>query len=53
MKVPESLIDYVLIHELAHLNHMDHSDAFWAEVGSHDKDYKKHRKLLKNYDPSV
>ena len=53
MKLPEILIDYVLIHELAHLNHMDHSDSFWQEVESHDKDYKKHRKLLKNYNPGV
>lgn len=53
MKLPESLIDYVLTHELAHLNHMDHSDAFWREVGEHDKDYKSHRKLIKNYDPGV
>ena len=37
MKVPEVLRDYVILHELAHLNHMDHSKAFWAEVGSHDK----------------
>ena len=40
MKVPEVLRDYVILHELAHLNHMDHSKAFWAEVGAHDKNYK-------------
>ena len=37
MKVPEALRDYVILHELAHLNHMDHSKDFWAEVGRHDK----------------
>ena len=49
MDVPEPLRDYVIIHELAHLSHMDHSKAFWAEVESHDKDYKIHRKSLKSY----
>lgn len=53
MKLPQTLIDYVIIHELAHLNHPDHSKAFWTEVKQHDKDYKTHRKLLKNYHPGV
>ena len=30
MKVPEVLRDYVIIHELAHINHPNHSAAFWA-----------------------
>lgn len=53
MQVPETLRDYVIIHELAHLNHMDHSAAFWAEVGSHDPHYKEHRKTLKAFSPGV
>ena len=53
MNLPEKLRDYVLIHELAHLNHMDHSKAFWAEVASHDKNYRDHRRRLKNYSPGV
>lgn len=53
MQVPEPLRDYVLIHELAHLNHMDHSPAFWAEVGSHDPRYKDHRRRLKAFTPAV
>ncbi len=53
MKVPEVLRDYVILHELAHLNHMDHSKAFWAEVGSHDKNYKNHEKKLKMFNPGV
>ena len=51
MKVPEVLRDYVILHELAHLKHMDHSKAFWAEVGSHDKNYKSHEKKLKLFSP--
>lgn len=53
MKLPEQLRDYVILHELAHLNHMDHSKAFWAEVGSHDKNYKLHDKRLKMFSPGV
>lgn len=53
MKLPEALRDYVILHELAHLNHMDHSKDFWAEVASHDKNYKNHEKKLKMYSPGV
>ena len=53
MKLPEALRDYVILHELAHLNHMDHSKAFWAEVGTHDKNYKIHEKKLKMFNPGV
>ena len=53
MKVPEPLRDYVILHELAHLNHMDHSKAFWAEVGEHDRNYKSHEKKLKMFNPGV
>ena len=53
MKVPEVLRDYVILHELAHLNHMDHSRAFWAEVGSHDRNYKNHEKKLKHFSPGI
>ena len=53
MQVPEVLRDYVIIHELAHINHPDHSAAFWAEVGEHDPRYKEHRKKLKMFSPGV
>lgn len=53
MQIPEPLRDYVIIHELAHLNHMNHSAEFWAEVAEHDPHYKEHRKKLKLFNPSV
>lgn len=43
---PPEVIDYVLIHELAHQIHMDHSAKFWALVAKYDGDYKRHRRLL-------
>lgn len=53
MNLPKPLRDYVIIHELAHLNHMDHSAAFWREVASHDLHYRYHEKSLKKFSPSV
>lgn len=44
---PPAVIDYVLIHELAHLVHLDHSDKFWALVAKYDGAYKSHRRALK------
>lgn len=40
-------IDYVVIHELSHLVHFDHSKAFWSVVGKYCPDYKRIRKDMK------
>lgn len=47
--LPEELLDYVVIHELAHRRHMNHSADFWAEVEKYCPDYKVQRKWLKEY----
>ena len=47
--LPEALIDYVFVHELAHLKHMNHSKVFWSEVEKQIPDYKKRREELKRY----
>ena len=41
------IIDYVVVHELAHLRHMNHSSHFWDLVGIHIKDYRPLMKSLK------
>lgn len=51
MNLPKELIDYVLIHELVHTRHLNHSAAFWDEVAVHYPEYKSARKKLKNYSP--
>lgn len=44
---PPGIIDYVVVHEMSHLVHADHSKRFWDKVGSILPDYKKRRKWLK------
>lgn len=45
--VPYELLEYVVVHELCHLRHMDHSDAFWEEVSGYISDFRERRKILK------
>lgn len=48
MLAPEAVRDYVVVHELAHRRHMNHSAAFWAEVARILPDYKIRVKWLKD-----
>ena len=43
----EEVIEYVVLHELCHLKHMNHSKDFWNLVGKYMPDYKVYRKELK------
>ena len=43
----DTVIDYIVVHELSHLTEMNHSARFWAVVGSVMPDYKERQKRLK------
>ncbi|SFJ79519.1 hypothetical protein SAMN02799624_05989 [Paenibacillus sp. UNC496MF] len=46
---PVEVIDYVIIHELCHLLHMNHDRSFWRRVGSIMPDYKEKEAFLDRY----
>ncbi|MBI5200923.1 MAG: M48 family metallopeptidase [Elusimicrobia bacterium] len=47
---PQAVMDYVVIHELAHRREMNHSRRFWAIVAEHSPDHREHRRWLhENY----
>lgn len=48
MLAPEAVLDYVIVHELCHRKHMDHSKEFWAEVERACPGYKAQKKWLKD-----
>jgi predicted metal-dependent hydrolase len=47
LKKDMSLIDYVIVHEISHLYHPNHSKNFWNLVSTHYPYYKVARKMLK------
>lgn len=47
--VPFEVIRYVVVHELCHIRHKNHQKQYWREVESYDRDYKEHRKYLRNH----
>jgi predicted metal-dependent hydrolase len=51
MQLPFELIDYVILHELCHTRHMNHSDDFWSLLSEHCPNYKELRRRLKQHHP--
>ena len=46
---PPEVLDYVVIHELAHLRELNHSPRFWAIVAAHCPDYRTQQRWLKEH----
>jgi hypothetical protein len=49
MMLPENLQVYVMVHELCHTVHHDHSKNFWSLVSAFLPNYKSCIKQIKNY----
>jgi predicted metal-dependent hydrolase len=44
---PHAVMDYVIVHELCHLKHMNHSKLFWETVAQYMPDYEAYKEWLK------
>jgi predicted metal-dependent hydrolase len=53
MGLPIQLIDYVILHELAHTRALHHGPAFWGEFEQHLPDAKRLRKQMRQYQPTI
>lgn len=46
---PDPAMDYIIIHELAHLTHLNHSNQFWQRVAEFMPEYADWRKWFKDH----
>lgn len=46
MLAPPDVVDYVVVHELAHLREPNHTEAFWAIIGEYFSEYDQYREWL-------
>lgn len=53
MMAPIKIIDYVIVHELCHFNHKNHTEAFWNEIDKVMPDYLERKDWLKNNGASL
>jgi len=47
LMAPQTAIDYIVVHELCHLRHRDHSDAFWNEVDKVLPNFRQSKEWLR------
>lgn len=53
MMAPEPVVDYVVIHEVAHLREMNHTGRFWRLVAERCPSWREHRKWLNDHGPEL
>lgn len=50
---PQEIIEYIVVHELVHLEEKNHSKHFWMKVASILPDYKERAKWLDKHSPTL
>ena len=53
MFLPEELVRYLMIHELSHTVHLNHSRAFWSLVARWAPHYQRYEKQLNQYSAQI
>jgi len=49
LMAPLRIVDYIVVHELAHLTYRNHTDAFWGEVDKVMHDYRERKEWLRQH----
>jgi predicted metal-dependent hydrolase len=50
---PEEILDYVVEHEVAHIEVLDHSPRFWRLVAKRSPRYREHERWLRRHGPAL
>ncbi len=53
VQLPQDLVDYVILHELAHTEHLHHGELFWMRVDEILPGAKQKKKQLRKYQPTI
>lgn len=53
MMAPPKIIDYIVVHELCHFHHRNHSEAYWNEVDKVMPDYRERKEWLRTHGASL
>jgi len=53
MKLPTSLIEYVVVHELSHIKYKNHSKVFWGVVAEYMSDYREKEAKIKSFEMMI
>lgn len=53
LMAPMRIVDYVVVHELAHIQYSDHSNEFWSKVESILPDYEERKEWLRVHGPTL
>ena len=49
MMAPQTIIDYIVVHELCHFHHLDHTNAFWNEVDKVMPSFPERKEWLRRH----